>query len=54
MIDDKGRVVDALPISGPEVFYDSAVRAVKQWRYKPASIGDKNVSSKTRVTMVFK
>jgi TonB family protein len=52
-IDEKGTVVEATPVSGPAVFYGAAVDAVKQWRYKPASIGDKNVSSQSRVTMVF-
>jgi TonB family protein len=52
-IDETGRVVEVTPVSGPAVFYNAAVDAVKQWRYKPASIGDKNVSSQSRVTMVF-
>jgi TonB family protein len=53
-INEEGKVVKATPVSGPTVLYSAAVKAVMQWRYKPASIGGKNVSSQTRVTMVFK
>ena len=52
-IDKSGRVVKATPVEGPSVFYDAAVKAVMQWRYRPATIGKANVASKTRVTMVF-
>jgi protein TonB len=52
-IDKSGRVVKATPVEGPSVFYDAAVKAVMKWRYKPATIGEANVASKTRVTMVF-
>jgi TonB family protein len=52
-IDKEGKVVKAIPASGPVVFYNAAVSAVMKWRYKPASVGGTNVPSQTRVTMVF-
>jgi TonB family protein len=52
-IDKEGKVVKAIPVSGPVVFHDAAVSAVMKWRYKPASVGGTKVPSQTRVTMVF-
>ncbi len=53
-INDQGKVTKATPVSGPNIFYSSAVAAVMKWRYKPASIGGVNVPSQSRVTMAFK
>jgi TonB family protein len=52
-IDKAGKVTKATPVSGPSVFYDAAVKAAMKWRYKPATINGANISSKSRVTMVF-
>jgi len=52
-IDKEGKVVKATAASGPSVFYGEAVKAAMQYRYRPATIDGTNVSSKSRVTMVF-
>jgi periplasmic protein TonB len=52
-IDAGGRVTSAKPISGPEVFYTVALDAVKQWRFKPATLAGGNVASHGTVTVVF-
>ncbi len=52
-IDNEGKVVKATPVSGPSVFYSEAVKAAMQYRYRPATLDGKNVSSKSRVRMVF-
>jgi outer membrane biosynthesis protein TonB len=52
-IDDQGKVAKATPVSGPAIFYNAAVNAAMKWRYRPASINGVNVSSQSRVTMVF-
>jgi TonB family protein len=52
-IDDEGKVVKATPVSGPAVFYNEAIKAAMQYRYRPATLNGKNMSSKSRVTMVF-
>lgn len=52
-IDAQGKVVKATPVSGPTIFYNAAVSAAMQWRYKPASINGTNIKSQSRVTMVF-
>jgi len=52
-IDTEGKVVEATPVSGPAVFYNEAVKAAMQYRYRPATLNGRNMSSKSRVTMVF-
>ena len=52
-INEQGKVVSAVPVSGPELFREAAVKAVLQWRYKPASVGGVNVPSQSRVTIAF-
>jgi periplasmic protein TonB len=52
-IDAEGRVSNAKALSGPDVFYVSAVEAVRKWRFKPATLGGKNVASQGTVTVVF-
>ena len=34
-IDEQGRVVSAIPVSGPEALRDAAVRAARRWRFSP-------------------
>jgi protein TonB len=52
-IDEQGYVVKAVPVTGSVLFHEAAVEAVLQWRYKPASIGGRNVRSQCRVTIAF-
>jgi len=52
-INKQGRVVKAEPISGPIVFYEEAVRAVLQWRYRPASRNGNNSDSQVTLSIKF-
>jgi TonB family protein len=52
-INKEGKVIEATPVSGPSVFYSEAVKAAMQYRYRPATLDGTNMSSKSRVTMVF-
>jgi TonB family protein len=52
-IDSEGKVIEVTPVSGPSVFYSEAVKAAMQYRYRPARLDGRNVSSESRVTMVF-
>lgn len=54
VIDAKGNVIDATPVSGSALFHKEAVDAAMKWRYRPASLGGVNVKSQARVTMNFK
>jgi protein TonB len=52
-IDSQGKVVKAIPVSGPSIFHNEAIKAAMKWRYKPASIDGKNVSSQSTITFNF-
>jgi TonB family protein len=53
-IDNTGKVIRASPVSGPDIFYAEAVKAVMKWRYKPASLNSVNVASKSQAEIIFK
>ncbi|HVP56653.1 MAG TPA: energy transducer TonB [bacterium] len=44
LVDKEGKVKKAVPVEGPEIFYDEAVRASMQWVFKPAIQHDQPVS----------
>ncbi|MDM7996810.1 MAG: TonB family protein [Acidobacteriota bacterium] len=52
-IDSQGKVVKAIPVSGPSIFHSEAIKAAMKWRYKPASIDGTNVSSQSTITFNF-
>ena len=52
-IDEQGRAVKAIAVSGPAILYPEAVNAVLQWRFKPATLGGVTISSTTEVSIVF-
>jgi protein TonB len=53
LVDERGRVARAIPVSGPVQFHSAAVAAVLKWRYKPATIDGKSVASQVRATVDF-
>lgn len=55
-IDSQGKVESARAAqgSGSPLLDDAALAAVKSWRYKPATLGGKPVSSVRRVRFVFR
>jgi hypothetical protein len=48
-----GRVLKAIPTSGPAPLYDLSVMAVEQWVYKPTSVGGKPVIVLSSVELDF-
>ena len=52
-VNKQGRVVKAEPIRGPIVFYEEAVRAVLQWRYRPAIRNGENSDSQVTISISF-
>jgi protein TonB len=52
-IDDQGRVVKATPESGPLLLRADAVSAVLKWRFKPATLNGANISSTSKVSIIF-
>jgi protein TonB len=52
-IDEQGRPVKAVAESGPAILHQEAIKAVMQWRFRPATLDGVNVSGTTRVSIVF-
>ena len=54
IIGKDGSIKDLRVISGPEMFRDSAVRAVQQWKYKPYRLMGQPVDVDTTITVNFR
>ena len=54
MIMEDGTVSDAKVVEGSPVFAQSAIDAVKTWRYKPYELDGKPVKNEIRITVDFK
>lgn len=54
MVMEDGTVRDVKVVEGSPVFAQSAVDAVKHWRYKPYELDGKPVKIETRITINFK
>jgi TonB family protein len=53
-IDKKGNVTDVRPMGGDPVFFDSAIKAVKQWKYTPSTVKGKPVDAAGQLTLEYK
>jgi TonB family protein len=51
---EDGTVHDIKVVEGPEMFANSAVEALKQWRYQPFQLDGKPVKNEIRVNVAFK
>ena len=52
-LDDKGHVLRATAMEGPEIFRSAAEEALMKWSFKPAADKGVNIRSTVRVTIVF-
>ncbi len=52
-ITDEGKVDGVQVVSGPSVFRENAIAAVKKWRYKPAQLDGKAVESSAEIILRF-
>ena len=53
LIGKDGQMLDVKPVSGSPLLIDSAVEAVKQWRYKPYLLNGTPVEVDTQITVIF-
>ena len=53
-IDEKGQVTEARLVDGPEVFKESAVAAIRGWKWAPAMSNGVPVSATAQVTVNYK
>jgi periplasmic protein TonB len=54
VLDEQGNVVEARVNSGPALLMQSALDAVKRWRYEPTYLNDQPVSVQLVVTVTFR
>lgn len=54
VIDQTGKVTSTRVISGPALLRDSAMDAVRQWKYSPATLDGKPITMQYRVTVRFR
>ncbi|HYX70258.1 MAG TPA: TonB family protein, partial [Terriglobales bacterium] len=52
-VSPQGRVTEVNWVSGNALFRDSAMTAVRQWRYKPASLDGQPVESTVEIVLKF-
>jgi TonB family protein len=52
-VNEKGEVVLARAVSGSSLLRPAAEAAIMKWRFKPASVGGVNISSKAKVSVNF-
>ena len=53
-IDASGKVTSAKVINGPVLLRGAAVNAVRQWKYSPATLNGKAISTQYAVTVIFR
>lgn len=54
VIDKKGNVLDARAVGGDPVFFESAAKAVRQWKYTPSKLKGKPINVVTQITLTYK
>jgi periplasmic protein TonB len=54
ILDEQGNVVEAKILSGPPLLIQSALEAVKRWKYEPTYLNDQPVPVQLNVTVTFK
>ncbi len=54
IIDERGDVVEMKVVSGPPLLIQSALNAVRQWKYEPTYLNEQPVAVQLNVTVAFK
>lgn len=54
ILDEQGNVVEAKIVSGPPLLIQSALDAVKRWKYEPTYLNDQPVPVQLNVTVTFR
>jgi protein TonB len=53
LIAKDGTIADLRPVSGPQVLSEAAMKAVRQWRFKPYLVDGKPVEVQTNIRVNF-
>lgn len=54
VVDAQGRPSEVQVVSAPPLFQEEALRAVRQWRFEPARLGERAVPAQFRLTLNFR
>lgn len=54
VLDEHGNVTEMKVLSGPPLFYNSAMEALREWKYEPTYLNDEPVSVQLIVTITFR
>jgi protein TonB len=54
ILDEQGNVAEMKIVSGPALLIQSALNAVRKWRYEPTYLNDQPVSVQLNVTVTFR
>ncbi len=54
IVDEQGNVVEAKVVSGPPLLIQSAMEAVRRWKYEPTYLNDQPVAVQLNVTVTFR
>jgi periplasmic protein TonB len=54
LIDESGRVTGMKVVTGPAMLHQAAMDALRQWKYKPATLNGKPVSMHLMITVQFR
>lgn len=54
IVDEQGNVVEAKIVLGPPLLIQSALDAVKKWKYEPTYLNDQPVPVQLNVTVTFR
>jgi protein TonB len=53
-VDASGKVAATRIVSGPALFHQAALDAVRNWKYQPATLNDQPVSADVLVVLKFR
>ena len=53
VLDEQGNVIEMKIVSGPDLLYQAALDALKQWKYEPTYLNDQPIAVQLIVTITF-
>ena len=53
IVDKSGKVIEATPMAGPDVFRQAAVDAVRKWQYKPYVLNGEPLQVRSTIVVAF-
>jgi TonB family protein len=54
IVDPGGKVVDAKVLDGPAIYRGASLEAIRQWQFKPQTVGSQTISFREDINFAFK